>query len=134
MRNVSLFIARRYNTHTLLISMILIVITALLAGTLIYIANSSFYIFQELFYPRTILSLSQKTWVYLSCFIYLSLQTTAIYFLFNKLLKSVHKNYKLGIAFLIAILSGIAVVVLFQFTKQNIFINFLNLILISTGL
>ncbi|NLN32192.1 MAG: ABC transporter permease [Flavobacteriaceae bacterium] len=134
MRNVSLFIARRYNTHTLLISMILIVITALLAGTLIFIANSSFYIFQELFYPRTILSLSQKIWVYLSCFIYLSLQTTAIYLVFNKLLKYVHKNQKLGIAFLIAILSGTAVAVLFQVAKQTIFINFLNLILISTGL
>src|SRR5690606_30151384 len=89
MKNVSLFIARRYNTHTLLISMILIVITALFVGTLLYIDNSSVHIFQELFYPRMVLNTGRKILIYGVAVIYLIIQTAAIYLLFNKLLKSV---------------------------------------------
>src|SRR5690606_636569 len=135
MKNVSLFIARRYNTHTLLISMILIVITALFVGTLLYIANSSVHIFQELFYPRMVLNTGRKILIYGVAVIYLIIQTAAIYLLFNKLLKSVRKNSKFLIAFLIALISGaLAGFIIYKQLDKSVLMNFLTLILTSTSL
>ncbi|MBA5628366.1 ABC transporter permease [Moheibacter lacus] len=135
MKNVSLFIARRYNTYTLLISMALILISSLMVGTLIYSGNLSLKIIRDLLFPEQILSNNQQILIVVLMLGYLLIQTTAIYLLFNKLLKSIPKNYKLGIAFLIAFISlGTAGFLIFKNLNQSIGINALNLVLISTGL
>ena len=115
--------------------MILIVITALFVGTLLYIANSSVHIFQELFYPRMVLNTGRKILIYGVAVIYLIIQTAAIYLLFNKLLKSVRKNSKFLIAFLIALISGaLAGFIIYKQLDKSVLMNFLTLILTSTSL
>ena len=135
MKNVSLFIARRYNTYTLLISMVLILIASMLVGTFIYSGNLSLKIIRDLIFPNKILTGNQQILVIGLMLAYLIVQTTAIYLLFNKLLKSIPKHSKLGIAVLIAAASlGTAGFLIFQKLNQAVWVNGLTLILISTGL
>lgn len=135
MKNVSLFIARRYNTNTLLISMILIVITALLVGSLIYIGNSSMLIIRELLYPKSILTIGQQILIFGLMLAYVTTQTSAIYLLFNKLLKSINKKSKLGIAAVISLISALAAgFIIYSGQDKSIGMNILKLVLISTGL
>lgn len=135
MKSVSLFIARRYNTNTLMISMILIVITALLIGTLIYIGNSSFQIISEFLYPKKDLIFYQQMAVIGIMLVYVFVQTSAIYLLFNKILKTVQKKSKLGIAVLIALLSlGTAGFLIYNNLDKTLLISCITLILISTGI
>src|SRR5690606_578533 len=135
MKNVSLFIARRYNTYTVLISMALILIASMLVGTFIYSGNLSLKIIRDLIFPNKILTGNQQILVIGLMLAYLIVQTTAIYLLFNKLLKSIPKHSKLGIAILIAATSlGTAGFLIFQKLNQAVWVNGLTLILISTGL
>jgi lipoprotein-releasing system permease protein len=135
MKNVSLYIAKRYNTNTLLISMILIAITAFLVGTFIYIGNSSVILIQKLLFPKQILSFPQTLTVYGITFLYLFLQTFGIYFVFNKLLSRINQGAKLGVAFMISVVSiALAGALIFFELTDNILFNCLSLILISTGL
>lgn len=135
MRNVSLYIARRYNTNTLLISMILIAITAFLVSTFIYIGNSSVGLIQKLLYPRQILNTQQNLIVYGITFLYLFLQTFAIYYVFNHFLKRLAEKSKLLVAFGIAIVStGLAGSLIYLGLNESVFTNCLSLVLISTGL
>lgn len=135
MKNVSLYIARRYNTHTLLISMILIIITSFLVGIFIYIGNSSLLIVRDLIFPKRFLNFWEQVLVYTITVLYIFAQTYIIYLIFNKLLNKISKKKKLAIAFLIAIisLSGAGLLIFFKL-DHFILLNILSLILISTGL
>lgn len=115
--------------------MILILITSLLVGTFIYIGNSSLQIIRDLLYPKMMLNTNQQITVAGIMLAYTIIQTSAIYFLFNKLLKSVTKKSKLGIAFLIALLSiGTAGFLIYSGLNQSVLMSGIVLILISTGI
>ena len=118
-----------------MISMILIVITALMVGTLIYIGNSSIKIIAELLYPKKEMTVAQQSAVIGIMLGYVFIQTSAIYLLFSKILKSVRKQSKLGIAFLIALISlGTAGFLIYNNLDKTLIISCITLILISTGI
>ncbi len=115
--------------------MILILITSLLVGTFIYIGNSSLQIIQDLLYPKMMPDTNQQMMVVGIMLAYIIIQTTAIYLLFNKLLKSVTKKSKLGIAVLIAFISmGTAGLLIYSGLNQSVLMSGIVLILISTGM
>lgn len=118
-----------------MISLVIIAITALSIGTLTYIGNWSIDIFRELLYPNQLLNNAQKILIYSLTFAYVSLQTTVIYLIFNRLLKSIEKKTKLIIQFIVAVvLIGISGVLISSFSTKSILIQLIILILISTGL
>lgn len=134
MKNVSLYIARRYNAHTLLISMILIIISAFLVGTFLYIGNVSIGIFRSILYGNKILTASNQFVLYALTTSYIFVQTSAIYFIFNKLLNRISNQSKLLIALLVAVvsLSG-AGIIMFGKNPNSVGLDILSLVLISTG-
>lgn len=136
MKNISLYIARRYNSHTLLISMVLIIISSFLIGTFIYIGNVSTEIFQSWIYGKQyMLSGIELFLLYSLTTVYIILQTSLIYLLFDKLLKRISKNSKLLIAFVISLVSiSGAGLVTYLNTNSSTLLSFLSLILLSTGL
>src|SRR5690606_19478330 len=135
MKNVSLYIARRYNTYTLLISLVIILITAFSIAALGYVGSSSKTIFQELLYPNTTLTPIQNGTVFGLSFLYVLLQIGLIYFLFNRLLKSKSRNLKLAIALGIGLVSsGLAAVLIVLNLNKTILMELTSLILLSIGL
>lgn len=135
MKNVSLYIAKRYNTNTLLISMLLIAITAFLVGTLIYIGDSSFKLIKEALFPRQMLGFQENLIVYGILFVYLFLQSFSIYYIFNKTLVRLKEKSKLIVAFVVAGISiALAGALIFFDLNNSILTNCLVLILISSGL
>ncbi|WP_354508415.1 ABC transporter permease [Moheibacter stercoris] len=135
MKNVSLYIAKRYNTNTLLISMLLIAITSFLVGTLIYIGDSSFKLIQQLLFPRQMMGLKENLIVYGIMFLYLFLQSFSIYYIFNKTLVRLEQKSKLLVAFVVAVLSVALAGALIFFDLNNSLIgNCVILILISSAL
>lgn len=135
MKNVSLYIARRYNTYTLLISLVIILITAFSIGALGYVGSSSKTIIQELLYPNTTLTPIQNGTVFGLSFLYVLLQIGLIYFLFNRLLKSKSRNLKLAIALGIGLVSsGLAAVLIVLNLNKTIFMELISLVLLSIGL
>src|SRR5690606_21901483 len=105
MKNVSFYIARRYNTHTLLISMILLLITSFLTGTFIYIGNVATEIFRKLLYGNETINGRNQFILYSLVTAYIIGQTSLIYIFFDKLLKRISKKSKLLIAVTIALVS-----------------------------
>lgn len=136
MKNVSLYIARRYNSHTLIISMVLIILTAFLVGTFIYIGNVSTEIFKNLIYGKqTPLTTGNLVLLYSLTTLYILLQTSIIYIIFNKFLKRISKNVKLIVAVVVALISiSGAFFITYSNTSGNNILSFISLILISTGL
>lgn len=135
MKNVSLYIARRYNSNTLLISMVLIIISSFLIGTFIYIGNVSTEIFQSLIYGKNALTTFDQIVLYCLSGVYIIFQTVIIYLIFNKLLKRISKKSKLLIAFIISLVSiSGAGMVTYLNTNTLTSLSFLSLILLSTGL
>lgn len=135
MKNIALYIARRYNTHTLLISMVLIIITSFSVGTFIYIGNSSLLIVRDILFPKRMLSFWEQVLVYAITSLYIFTQTYIVYLIFNGLLKKISKKIKLAIAFIIALisLSGAGLLV-FLHLNRSVLLSALSLVLISTGL
>lgn len=135
MKNVSLYIAKKYNANTLWISMLLITLTAFLVSALIYIGNSSAMIIREIIYPKQLLNTGQMLTVYGIMFIYLLVQTAAIYTLFSRFLKTVKQKSKFRIALLISAVSGLGALGILYFNlNQTLVMNIVTLVLISTGL
>lgn len=135
MKNVSLYIARRYNSNTLIISMVLIIISAFLIATFIYIGNVSTEIFRSLIYGNDTITGVNQFLLYTISTVYIILQTTLIYLIFDKLLKKISKNLKLVIAFIIALISisGAGLVTYLNTFSSNL-LSLLSLVLLSTGL
>ncbi|SMC61675.1 lipoprotein-releasing system permease protein [Moheibacter sediminis] len=115
--------------------MVLIVISAFLIGTFIYIGNVSTEIFQSLVFGNEPVTGINQFILYSLSTVYTILQTTIIYLIFNKLLKRVSKNSKLLIAFIISLISisGAGLVTYLNTSSSNL-LSFLSLILLSTGL
>src|SRR5690606_9811952 len=135
MKNVSLYIAKKYNANTLWISMLLITLTAFLVSALIYIGNSSAMLIREIIYPKQLLNTGQMLTVYGIMFIYLLVQTAAIYTLFSRFLKTVKQKSKFRIALLISAVSGLGALGILYFNlNQTLVMNIVTLVLISTGL
>jgi len=135
MKNISFYIARRYNTHTLLISMILLLITSFLVGTFIYIGNVSTEIFRNLLYGNETINGRNQFVLYSLVTAYIICQTSLIYIFFDKLLKRFSKKSKLLIAAVITLVSLCSVALIEFFNDSpSVAIDFLSLILISTGL
>ena len=135
MKNVSFYIARRYNAHTLLINMILIIISAFLVGTFIYIGNVSSEIFRTVLYGKQILTGIDQFVLNVLTTLYIIVQTSVIYIIFNKLLKRFSHRSKLLIAFILALLSlSGAGMIMFGSESKSVGLDILSLVLISTGL
>jgi lipoprotein-releasing system permease protein len=135
MKNVSLYIAKRYNTHTLLISMVLIVIAAVLAGTLIYISRSSFQIVRHLLFQNSTLGFWQNFLVYSLTTGIVLFQLIAVYLLFNRFLQRISGNIKLLIAFSISVPSLlISAIIIYLKLDHHLLWNCVSLLLISIGL
>ncbi|MFA5618781.1 MAG: FtsX-like permease family protein [Weeksellaceae bacterium] len=105
MKNVSFYIAKRYNSYTLLISIVLITSGALLIGTMIYIGNASLKIFRELLYGKEMISNAQNILIYTISIAYFCIQTLVIYYILNRLLKTLKNKRKIGLALLISLIS-----------------------------
>ncbi|MDD3771982.1 MAG: ABC transporter permease [Weeksellaceae bacterium] len=135
MRNLAFYIARRYNTYTLLISLILIIISAFTIGVLNYIGSSSFQIIQEIVYPNTALSTFQSISLYLFSFLYIGTQIIIIYWIFNRWLKGKKLKFKFISSLVITLFSGLISygITLFN-TGNSIIYELLSLIFISIGL
>lgn len=135
MKNVSLYIAKRYNAHTLLISMLLIVISSFLIGAFIYIGENFYVEFKSILYNRVSITSGQQFVLSLITGFYILAQIGIVWFIFNKLLGNVNQKRKNIIAFvlsLVCFLLGI-VCVLLGF-KNSIYLNFIPSILFSTSL
>lgn len=132
MKNVSLYIAQRYNAHTLLISMILILISAFMVGTFIYIGNVSMGIFRTVIYGN---NWGNPLVLYGLTSIYILVQTFVIYFIFNKLLNRFSNKSKVLIACIVAMLSiSGAAILMFGSMPKTVGLEILSLVLISSGL
>src|SRR5690625_5865380 len=83
MKNISLYIAKRYNTYTLLISLVIIALSALSIGTLTYIGNSALIIFQQLLFPNQVLNYLQIAFIYSLSFAYVIWHISFIHLFFN---------------------------------------------------
>lgn len=135
MKNVSLYIARRYNTHTLLISMILIAITALLIGSILYIGNSVSKIFSALLYHQNIVSLGQQLTVYGMSALYIVVLSLMVFFGLRKLLQSTNrKTTLLASLFIALVFGGIAAVLLYNESNTFSLYTLLLVSLIGIGL
>lgn len=135
MRNLALYIARRYNTYTLLISLILILVSAFTIGALNYIGASSFRMIQEILYPNTVLNSFQNLSLYLLSFLYLSIQILLIFLIFNRWLKKRKLKFKLIASLSIALISSLVSYLIIIFNTQGaVFYELLSLIFISSGL
>lgn len=135
MNKVSLYIAKRYNTNTLLISMALISIVALLSGTLIYMVNVSNQFFSVLIYKDSMMSVTNRVIVYLLSFGFTIFQTTLIIWIFGRLLKRIKPIKKFLLGILISVFCGIfASILYFSALEQRAFGMLFSLFLISGGL
>lgn len=135
MNRVSLYIAKRYNTYTLLISIAIIAIVALLIGTLIYMTNASAGIFKTSLYQDFSLEPAQKLVIYSLSFCYILIQIIFNYLILFKLLKNLKPAKKLPIGILAAFLClGIAFGIQSITIENQGVLNFISLIFISTGL
>lgn len=135
MNKVSLYIAKRYNTYTLLISIALISIVALLTGTLIYMSNTFVRLLKSSLYGDLTIGMGERLMIYSICFCYIIIQILIVYLFFNRVLKKLKPGKKLPVGLLIAVLCAVPAVII-QFTdlaKTNIG-GFASLILLSTGL
>lgn len=115
--------------------MVLIILSAFLIGTFLYIGNISSMIFQSLIYGKALINSTNQIIIYsLSC-LYVVIQTSIIYFVFNKLLNRISKKSKLLIAFVTALVS-ISGAVVFTYINESdsALLSFISLILLSTGL
>lgn len=135
MNNVAFYIAKRYNAHTLLISMVLIIISSFLVGTLIFIGDVSIEMFGSLLYGKNLYTTQNLLVIYGLSILYIIIQTSFIYFLINKLLKKLSKKIKLPLVFAISIISIISAVSIYYLSNSDsIWLKFLSLVLLSTGL
>lgn len=136
MKNVSLYIAKRYNTHTLLISLVIISLVALLTGTVIYMAEAASELFTTMLSTgNEPLSLISRIVVYSLTLAYLLVQVLGIHLLFSKFLKTVSRKLKLGIAFAVALVClGLAFLIPLIVKEANLLSSSLLLILTSSGL
>lgn len=135
MNKVSLYIAKRYNTYTLLISIILITILALISGTIIYMANASSGIFKPLIFGNTTIETGRKLLIYSISICYIIFHILLIYLIFNKLLKRLRPIKKLLIGILIAVLCAIPTIWINQsITSHKTVISFISMELTATGL
>src|SRR5690554_3495778 len=134
MNKVSFYIAKRYNTYTLLISMALITIAALLTGTLTYMTNTSAGIFKIILYRDTVIGINQQLIIYALSFLYILIQMLLIYLLFQRLFKKLKPGSKLPVSLLIAALCAVLVAVIYLSGTQTGLWAIVSLILISTSL
>lgn len=135
MKNISLYIAKRYNTYTLLISLVIIALSALSIGTLTYIGNSALIIFQQLLFPNQVLNNLQIAFIYSLSFAYVIGQISIIHLIFNRLLRKINNKIRLRIQLSMGVfMTLISFILIFSFPVPNLWIKFLVLIFISTGL
>ena len=135
MKNVSLYIAKRYNTNTLIISMVLIIISTFFVGSLIYITNLSVETIHAFLFQNKIQTIGGDILIYGASIAYLIVQSVLIYLIFNKLLNRVSGRFKLITTIIISFVSfvSVGIIIYLNLDKQFIF-RFINLILISSGL
>lgn len=135
MKSIALYIASRYNAHTLLISMVLIIISAFLVGTFLYIGNVSISIFRSLLYGKAMITNSDQIIVYSLSIFYVIMQTYVVYIVSEKFLKKISQRSKLLIAFAVSFITISSAGLIFYFnTSSSIVLSFLSLVLLSTGL
>lgn len=134
MNKVSLYIAGRYNTYTLLISVALISIVAVLSGTLIYMFNSSSATFKNLLYGDATTGINEQINIYLLVLAFMVIQITAVLLFFNKALKKLKSSKKIIIEFLIALACAIPAGIISLLNLKSGFFALLSLLLTSTAL
>src|SRR5690625_1725824 len=121
MKNISLYIAKRYNTYTLLISLVIIALSALSIGTLTYIGNSALIIFQQLLFPNQVLNNLQIAFIYSLSFAYVIGQISIIHLIFNRLLRNINNKIRLRIQLSMGILMTlISFILIFSFPVPNL--------------
>lgn len=135
MKRISLYIARRYNTNTLLISTLLIFIAALLTGILLFIGDASAGITEKIFYPGRFPEKGEQVLIYVIAIIYVLLQTGLIYLLFRSLLRKINRKRKFLLSLVSSIFFGsLAGLTIYFNSEQKVFWDILSLIFISTSL
>ncbi|HUH34867.1 MAG TPA: ABC transporter permease [Moheibacter sp.] len=135
MRNVSLYIAKRYNTYTLLISLVIILISVLSISAFTYIGHWSIDLFEALIFSKQLLTNAQKLLIYSLSFAYVSVQTLVIYWLFQRLFRTIQKKLRTFSQFLVAIFLGsISFFLLYFIPEKPIFLHFIILLLISSAM
>lgn len=135
MKNVSLYIAKRYNANTLFISTLLIVISSLLIATLIYIGSTTVQLLQQILFPGQELYMIENMSIYLITFFYIVLQSFVLFWFYNRLLRTISKRFKIGLSLVVFLLSLLSAFFLGNQNFQSFLLkNILMLLLISTGM
>lgn len=135
MRNVALYIAQRYNAHTLLISMLLIILCSFLVGTFVYIGENFFLHLRDILYQNRALGTKQSIVLFGSTIGYILVQIGLVWLIFNKLLDKLKKRKKLQIAFGISFLCLIGgLISIYLNFSVNIYASLIPSFLISISL
>lgn len=135
MKRISLYIARRYNTHTLLISTLLIFIAAVLIAILLFIGDTSAALIEKIFYPGRFPNKGENFLIYSIAIVYTGVQIGVIYLLFRALFKKINRKRKLLLSLAVALFFGLmAYLMIYAFPGSPAFAGIITLFFASVSL